>query len=102
MGRLTTLEKRLQEKLEENEDLQAQLRRAREAAQSAIQTREEMQKKVGTLQRLGCIFWLLVGNTSRVVVCVFFAHPLQDAIALAVGSLSKIHSHTHAHTRTQT
>jgi predicted RNase H-like nuclease (RuvC/YqgF family) len=50
--RVSVLEKRLQEKVEENEDLQNQLQRARDTTQSAINTRDEMQKKVAGAAKL--------------------------------------------------
>ena len=43
--RLTVIEKRLQEKMEECEDLTAQLKRARETTQAAITAKEELAKK---------------------------------------------------------
>lgn len=45
LKRLSTLEKRLQEKIDENGELQAQLKRAREQIQATSAAKEEFQKK---------------------------------------------------------
>ena len=44
--RVTVLEKRLQEKIEEVEDLTAQLKKARDTAQAALSAKDEMSKKM--------------------------------------------------------
>lgn len=50
--RVTTLEKRLQEKIEENTVLQQQLAKARSSAQSALATQDTMQRKVNASAKL--------------------------------------------------
>jgi len=45
-ARLGTLEKRLKEKIEESDDLAAQLKKAREVAQGALAAKDEMAKKL--------------------------------------------------------
>lgn len=49
--RITIMEKRLQEKMEENEDLTNQLKRAREMAQQAMHSKEEYSKKLQSSQK---------------------------------------------------
>lgn len=49
--RVATLEKRLQEKMEENEELHQQLKRARENVQSAVSAKDDLQKKTATLMK---------------------------------------------------
>jgi hypothetical protein len=44
--RVTVLEKRLQEKIEEVEDLTAQLKKARDTAQAALSAKDEMSRKM--------------------------------------------------------
>jgi len=49
--RVTILEKRLQEKIEETEDLQLQLRKARDTAQNAVTLKEEEKKKTAIIMK---------------------------------------------------
>ena len=49
--RVTILEKRLQERIEETEDLQLQLRKARDTAQSAVTLKEEEKKKTAIIMK---------------------------------------------------
>ena len=50
-GRLTTLEKRLKEKMEEMEDMSAQLKKAREIAQNSLTAKEELTKKMQAMAK---------------------------------------------------
>ena len=50
-GRVTTLEKRLKEKMEEMEDMSAQLKKAREIAQNSLTAKEEMTKKMQAMAK---------------------------------------------------
>jgi chromosome segregation ATPase len=52
LHRVSVLEKRLQEKIDEIDDLQAQLQRARDTTQHAVAAREEMHKKVSGTAKL--------------------------------------------------
>jgi len=51
LKRLNTLEKRLQEKIDENGELQAQLKRAREQIQTTSAAKEEFQKKAAAAMK---------------------------------------------------
>ena len=53
---VSVLEKRLQEKITENDELQAQIQRARDTTQSAINTRDEIQKKVAGTAKLAQVY----------------------------------------------
>lgn len=50
--RISVMEKRLQEKIDENEDLQNQLRKARDTVQTAVTTKDELQKRVTATTKL--------------------------------------------------
>ena len=50
-SRVTTLEKRLKEKMEEMEDMSAQLKKAREIAQNSLTAKEEMTKKMQAMAK---------------------------------------------------
>ncbi len=49
--RITVLEKRLQDKIEECDDAQAQLAKLRETAQSALGAKDELSKKLGMVSK---------------------------------------------------
>ncbi len=75
--RLSTLEKRLAEKMEENGELHSQLKRARDTTQSAISSREEMNKKVAAATKLTQVRCLSVNLSNSYYFSCVLVIPLR-------------------------